>query len=53
MLEKLLLAAAVTFSIHCLLATNSSDISQTNWEVYSVRKTTTEVVNLLVKQPLI
>ena len=53
MLEKLLLAATVTFSIHFLLPANSSDITQMGWKVYSARKTTIEVVNFLGKQPLI
>lgn len=53
MLEKLLLAAAVTFSIHFLLPANSSGITQTDWKIYSGRKTNTEAVNVLGKQPLI
>lgn len=53
MLEKLLLAATVTFSINFLLPAKSLEITKTGWEVYSGRKTTTEVINLLDKQPLI
>lgn len=52
MLEKLLLAATVTFSIHFLLPAHSSDIAQTDWQVLSARKTTTTQTNLVDKQLL-
>ncbi|MFB2937656.1 hypothetical protein ACE1B6_20605 [Aerosakkonemataceae cyanobacterium BLCC-F154] len=52
MLEKLLLAATVTFSIHFLLPVNSPDMTQTNWQVYSAKNTTTESENLVEQQLL-
>lgn len=52
MLEKLLLAATVTFSIHFLLPTNSSDVTRTDWQRYSASKITTEQSNSVDKQLL-
>jgi len=52
MLEKLLLAATVTFSIHFLFPANSSGITQMDWQVSFARKTTTEQGNLVAKQLL-
>ncbi|MFB2839005.1 hypothetical protein [Floridanema evergladense] len=50
MLEKLLLAATVTFSIHFLIPVSSSNIAQTNWQIGSARKTTRESANLVERK---
>lgn len=52
MLEKLLLAATVTFSIHFILPTNSSDVTQTDGQLYSASEITTEQSNSVDKQLL-
>lgn len=53
MLEKLLLAATVTFAINFLLPAKSLETTPMGWEVFSGRNTTTEVGNLVVKQAFV
>lgn len=52
MLEKLLLAVTVTFSLNFLSSVNSPGITQMDWQIYSARKTTTELGNLADRQLL-